>query len=145
MFVHYLSFFAQKDDMMARGVGDYKNMDSLTLIKLFSSKTLTEPNLATIAEQEVRSYLNSHFLSCRMLSKMLISPKITDSNDRSRYIVLCLKRYEWLLNFSKELCKIKNVDINDIFNDEYQICKDMVELLPAKINRIHHYGENPTL
>eukprot|EP00605_Chrysophyceae_sp_TOSAG23-4_P001540 GSChrysophyteH1.ASY1.ANO1.1688.1 assembled CDS len=140
MFTHYLSFFAPASDTTARGAANFIAMERGELVNVVSLK----PNLAAISEDEVRSFLNSHFLSCRMLSKMLIAPGATPS-ERSQYIARSLKRYEWIVKFTPQLCESKGVSREDIFGEEYSICKDMVELLPAKINRIHHLGENPII
>jgi hypothetical protein len=33
------------------------------------------------------------------------------------------------------------MDINTIFGEEIQICSDMINLLPSKIDRMHFLGE----
>ncbi len=140
MFTHYLSFFAPASDTTARGVGDFINMPRDELVTIITM----QPNLAAIAQEEARSYLNSHFLVCRMLSRLLIPPG-SNAHERSKYIALCLKRYEWLVKFAPKFCEGKDLNINDIFDEEFSIIKDMAELLPVKINKIHHLGENPTI
>ena len=63
------------------------------------------------------------------------------NTEGSEFLVLSLKRHDWLLKYTPTICKRKNMEINTIFKEEYQICKDMVELLPSKIDRMHFLGE----
>jgi len=140
MFAHYISFFASEKDATGRGAVNFLDypMDKL------ATAATTDPNAATISEDEVRSFLNAHFLCCRMMSKVLV-PHTATGAEQSRFMVHCLRRYEWLVKYGPTLCGIKKMDIDEIFGDEYQICKDMAALLPSKINRVHHFGEAPLL
>ena len=140
MFTHYISFFAQEQDNTARGAVDFSSYSMETL----ATAATMNPNIATISEDEVRSFLNAHFLCCRMLSKIML-PQTAPPAEQARYMVHCLKRYEWLRKFAPTLCEVKKVDVHAVFGEEWQICKDMSDLLPSKINRIFHMGETPTL
>jgi ferritin-like metal-binding protein YciE len=57
------------------------------------------------------------------------------------YLVASLHRYTWLLKYANNLCKKKSMDISTIFGEEIQICSDMINLLPSKIDRMHFLGE----
>ncbi len=91
--------------------------------------------------EEVRLYLNAHFLICRLVSKMISLPS-EPASERAGYFVSSLKHYEWLLKFAHKLCDQKQVKIDEVFTDEVNICQDMVGLLPSKINRMHYGGES---
>ena len=60
-------------------------------------------------------------------------------------MVACLKRYEMLKAYTEVICAKKNLDAKSVFGEELQICKDMVNLLPAKIDRMMRFNENPIL
>ena len=140
MFCHYASFFDKSDSSSARGVVNFKEFSLRDLI----DSGCTAPDDATISADEIRSFLNSHFLSARILSKVMISSD-TPKNERSIYMAGCLRRYEWLSKYVSKICKVKSIDINETFGEELSICVEMTELLPAKIHRIHNFGESPTL
>ena len=92
----------------------------------------------------MRSFLNAHFLSARFLSRVII-PTETPQGQRATYMVACLKRYEMLAAYTEAICTKKKLDAKTVFGEEVQICKDMVSLLPAKIDRMIRYNENPIL
>lgn len=117
MFSHYASFFAAEKDATGRGA---VNFADYSMDKLATAAT-TDPNAATISEDEVRSFLNAHFLCCRMMSKVLV-PHTASGMEQSKYMVHCLKRYEWLVKYGPALCGIKKMRIEDVFGDEYQVC-----------------------
>lgn len=111
--------------------------------------------LALISEEEVRPFLNAHFLSCRIMSKIIptalyLPPTTTTTTtkkkaaepNRAHYLVACLRRYEWLCKFTKQLCARRGLVINDVFGDELRICEEMVRLLPSKIDRMCYLGES---
>ena len=98
--------------------------------------------LGLISPDEIRPFLNAHFLCCRALSKLMVQPG--DSSVKANgaeYLVLSLEKHEWLIKFGMKLCLRKETNLQDIFHAEIQICKDMVELLPGKIDRMHFRGE----
>jgi hypothetical protein len=102
------------------------------------------PDEETISKEEVRSFLNAHFLSARLLSRVVI-PTDTPQTQRAAYMVACLKRYEMLSAYTEHICDAKKVEVGATFGEELQICRDMVNLLPAKIDRMHRFGENPII
>ena len=68
------------------------------------------------------------------------------NQDRAKYAVATLKRYEWLYTRCRQLCDNKDIQLEEIFRMEWNVCKDMVELMPSKINRIHYLGyDSPIL
>lgn len=55
----------------------------------------------------------------------------------------CLKKYQWIIQFVKELCSSKGIAAESIpFHDEMKICEEMVQLLPGKIHRMRTTGES---
>jgi len=146
MFSHYISFFLPvhladgKENPLARGPPLFRDM---ALNELAYSAN-QQPDDEAITNDEVRSFLNAHFLSARLLSRVVIAPD-TPQNQRATYMVACLKRYEMLATVTEPLCSKKGLDVAVTFGEELGICKDMVELLPSKIDRMHRLGENPIL
>jgi len=91
-----------------------------------------EPDMALITVEELRPFLNCHFLSCRMYQKFVY-------NSVEQEVValnVCLKMYEWLVQFAPKLCIAKGVELRDYFADEHTICQEMTALLPNKIDKI---------
>ena len=62
-------------------------------------------------------------------------------SQRSEPLVLSLHTYTWLASYAPALCAKKDVRVEDVFSEEFQICRDMVSLLPPKIDRMHFLGE----
>lgn len=60
----------------ASNVHNFESICSLSLKELMAS-SCESPNKSIIAIEEVRPYLNSHFLICRILTKLMIVPGIT--------------------------------------------------------------------
>lgn len=146
MFSHYISFFLPvhlpdgKENPLARGPRLFRDM---ALNELAYSAN-QQPDEEAISKDEIRSFLNAHFLSARLLSRVIVAPD-TPQNQRATYMVACLKRYEMLAAVTEPLCSKKGVAASATFGEELGICKDMVELLPSKIDRMHRLGENPIL
>lgn len=146
MFTHYISFFAPvhlpdgSENPMTRGGANFaeKTMNELAYL------ANAPPDEETISADEVRAFLNAHFLSARFLSRVII-PAETPQSQRATYMVACLKRYEMLKAYTEVICAKKNLDAKSVFGEELQICKDMVNLLPAKIDRMMRFNENPIL
>lgn len=106
------------------------------------SPPLSVPALITL--EEVRPFLNAVFLSCRALSKVVVLPSnlpSTQPRDRAFYLVQALRRYEWLVGFTKRICDRRGISAQEVFEEELQICRDMVQLLPGKIDRMCYLGE----
>lgn len=98
--------------------------------------------IGLISEEEVRPFLNGHFLSCRIMSKIIPAEAFLPSNDKSIFLVACLRRYEWLAKFAPMLCERRGVNIADVFGEELKICNEMKALLPSKIDRMCFLGED---
>lgn len=75
----------------------------------------------------------------RLISKISVPPELPPT-QRSHYLVAALKRYEWLVKAAPKYCTSKEISLDDIFRTEYELCKEMVELLPSRINRVHYLG-----
>ena len=107
-----------------------------------------------LSEEELRPFLNCHFLSARLLSKAIPVPPsspdhastVTDGpsqqGDKARFIKASLRRYQWLVDNGPKLCERKEVVFEEVFGLEGRVCADMAQLLPAKIDRMHHLGEH---
>ena len=61
--------------------------------------------------------------------------------QRSEPLVAALHTYTWLATYAPALCAKKGISVEDVFAEEHQICRDMVSLLPPKIDRMHFLGE----
>lgn len=79
-------------------------------------------------------------MAARALTKFFTTPIV--GMNRAKPTMLALKHYQWLLKYAPELADKKSVDIQTIFHEELSICKEMVELLPSKIDRMFHLGES---
>ena len=91
-----------------------------------------------ISEEEIRPFLNSHFLTCRILTKIVTKDT---PGAKGHYLIAALRRYDWLAKFAPKLCSKKGVSIDAVFKEEIKICVDMVKLLPSKIDRVMYMGE----
>ena len=113
-------------------------------------------SIGLLSGEEVRPFLNAHFMCCRAMSKIIINNNNENNNDSSNnnqnnsnrnrsktdYLVSSLHRYDWLSKYSIQLCLRKSLDIHAVFGAEVKICNDMVELLPSKLDRMHFHGES---
>jgi KIF-1 binding protein C terminal len=97
-------------------------------------------SIELLGGDEVRPFLNAHFLSCRALSKILPSSS-TAVKKRATGLVAALKRNEWLMKSATSLCEKKGISVDTVFEEERSICCEMVALLPSKIDRVHYRGE----
>jgi hypothetical protein len=142
MFAHFGFMYAQSKDRNSQNcLTGFETLPLHTLVGLFCA----EPDEALITLEEVRPFLNASFLSCRIVSKIIAHPLVLPSDrpaDRAHYLVACLHRYEWLVRFAPRICDRRGVALTDIFGEEYQICQDMVKLLPSKIDRMCYMGES---
>jgi hypothetical protein len=72
----------------------------------------------------------------------IICPSNTGSENCVMFLGACLKRYEWIVSFtSKVRGKREGVDMNELFGAEINICENMTQLLPPKIDRMVRFGE----
>jgi hypothetical protein len=99
---------------------------------------------AFISEEEVRPFLNAHFMSARQLSRLRAPPGTTGEAKRAHIqaTVLALDIYKWLLHAGPSLAETKKVNLEQIFGAEMSITTEMCELLPSKIDRMHYLGED---
>lgn len=134
--------YAQSKDRHAQS--NYAYLETLSiqdLVKVFCS----EPDESLITQEEVRPFLNAVFLMCRIMQKVIPYSGILPSSmpaDRAFYLVQCLSRYDWLLKIAPRLCEKRELDLMSIFPEEIQICREMVNLLPSKIDRMCYLGES---
>ena len=59
--------------------------------------------------------------------------------------MLALRKYTWLNSVTCSLCEKKELQLEDTFLNESVICKEMMALLPSKIDRMHYLGESSVL
>ena len=142
MLTHYLSFFARGTDPHGRGGGS-KPFSELSFQELFAID-FRDPDETLVTEEELRSFFNAHFYSCRVLSK-ITTPPDAPPQERSLPLTTCLRRYEWLHKIGPGICSRKGVKMDDVFLNENQIIEEMVKLLPSKIDRIFYRGESGML
>ena len=141
MFTNFLSYYARSDDRNNRGGGiPFTEMPFEELVAI----TFPDPDESLISAEEVRPFLNAHFLSCRVLSKTMM-PQEAAPQLRVLSMAACLKRYEWLHKNGPAICSRKDVDIHNIWGSEIDIVAEMISLLPAKIDRIFYRGESSIL
>ena len=108
-----------------------------TIDKLVNEGICMNPNYESIIQEEVRPYLNAHFLFCRILSKIINTSNIITI----KYLEICQHRYTWISQVTRTLCHMKNLKISDVFEEEMKICEEMSYLLPSKIMRMKQYNE----
>ena len=137
MFFHFASFY--KGDK-GGDVVDYSKFQ----LEDFVEAPFTQIDISLITIEEIRPFLNSHFLCARVFSKIL-SPPIIDVSRKTDnvsdkllvpYFIAALRRYEWLSKFAVELCNRKEVEISAVFKEEHEICVEMVKYLPNKIDKM---------
>jgi hypothetical protein len=65
--------------------------------------------IGLISEDEIRPFLNAHFLSCRILSKVIPSEQFFPPNNKLKayFLIACLRGYEWYNNVIKYIKYIK--------------------------------------
>jgi KIF-1 binding protein C terminal len=142
MFAHFTNMYAptgkRQDADPSYSVLKFEDYTAQQLC----ARACIEPDEVSVTAEEVRPFLNAHFMTCRALTK-LIAPPGSAPAQRSEGLVEALRRYSWLSKYGTALCERKGVDINDpaVFGEEIQICRDMTGLLPPKIDRMHYQGE----
>lgn len=111
-----------------------------------------------IDDGSMDAYLTCHFNIARMLSmrKGSVQEKVRDWSRRCvvhgvSWARLCvgltprlrsLARYKWLICVAPTLRTEENTDL---FATELEIAKQMVELLPPKIDRLHYTGRDVSM
>jgi hypothetical protein len=147
MFAHFTQMYAPttanitSSERPAAAASYWADMEKMQNHQVATSACLA-PDEAQISAEEVRPFLNAHFLSCRLMSKTIPTADYCPKEDRTFFMQQCLKRYEWIAIFAPKLCTSKGVDISECFSEELGICKDMVNLLPSKIDRMRYKGES---
>mmetsp|Transcript_33357 Transcript_33357/g.56006 ORF Transcript_33357/g.56006 Transcript_33357/m.56006 type:complete len:804 (-) Transcript_33357:146-2557(-) len=146
MFAHFTYLYA-----------NIKNRDATTVVQSLEDLPLyeavsmgcTQPDESLISAEEVRPFLNAHFLCCRIMSKVIATPAFlpapvssTAASNPAHFLVSCLRRYEWLSTFTTHICKLRGVSIEETFAEEHKIIQEMVKLLPSKIDRMTFLGES---
>jgi hypothetical protein len=142
-FAHFTYMYAANKDRDEKHT--VQHLEELPLYDL-PSWGCTEPDESSISEEEVRPFLNAHFLSCRIMSKVIATPSFLPPGSgpaqRAHYMVACLRRYQWLEKFAVKICDKRGVAVGDVFGEEHKICEEMVRLLPSKIDRMCFLGES---
>jgi len=140
MFSHFSGMYRPQDQRPVDVLSGDLNLKTDAELEALSASFCTVPDEASIVEDEVRLFLNAHFIAARSFSKLFA--KLTPKIRKSSPTLFALKRYQWLSEYAPKLCSIKGLDINNTFKDELAICQEMVALLPAKIDRIEYLGES---
>ena len=138
MFAHYTYLFAKSEDR--NKYSKNSPFEDLSIQELLSAACI-DPDESLISENEMRLFLNALFLSCRAMQKV-IPFKESTNQQRASFLIGSLKLYSWLAEKGKVICQRKNINIDDIFRSEIEVCKNMIELLPGKIDRIVYKGES---
>ena len=90
-----------------------------------------------LAEDEIRPYLNSQLYTCRLLSKALPTSASDQAVHQVQFLVESYKRYEVLKKLIEQVCKTKNLTVDDFgFGQEATIVSEMCNLLPAKLDNL---------
>ena len=92
--------------------------------------------IGKLSADELRPYFNTHFLSARLLSKVIVSYDASP-DEKAKYTVASLKHFEWICYNCLNFCKKVNVNCDEVFAIELKVSQDMMQLLPSKIDRIH--------
>eukprot|EP01038_Epipyxis_sp_PR26KG_P004400 gene4400-6223_t len=150
MFAHFTYLYSHRANNSIRGTNSTKpttitSFETMPLYQLVDM-TCQEPDESLITTEEIRPFLNAHFLTCRTLSKVITEdPSVLppgNNPNKAHFIVSCLKGYQWLSTFAPLLCTKKNIDIDVVFREEIIICNEMIKLLPSKIDRMCYLGES---
>ena len=90
----------------------------------------------TVDQDNLPSVLHANFNVARLLSRRR---KHESPREQVADLVASLDRYKFLVGFAR-----RNLGEDDpgVFKDELRICEEMVELMPAQIDRMHHNNES---
>jgi len=83
-------------------------------------------------DETVEAFLTAHFCIARLVGKRI------DPANRVRDAAESLARYRWLIRFAPKLLESA---APGTFEQELAMCREMAELLPEKISRMHYGGE----
>lgn len=93
-----------------------------------------DPDWKLLSADEVRPYLNSQFLCCRVMSK-IIPRQERVPGQTVRFLVASLKRYQWLAKMVPMAIEKKQIPLENIpFEEEFNITLEMCQLLPSKLD-----------
>lgn len=103
---------------------------SITYFQKFidSYKNLDGDMPEKFSEESFRPVVLAHFYIGRLYNKILTS----DLREKLDYCHQSLSEYKWIVNH----CDSKQPEYIESVRSEYDVCKDMVTLLPAKMDRI---------
>jgi len=87
----------------------------------------------TYPEELTRPVLLAQFCSARLYSKLMVTTQVQKLDNLNK----SLEGYRFVLDYCK-----KHSNIKDIMKLEYEICEEMVKLLPLKMNQV--IGVTPT-
>ena len=101
------------------------------LVKLSGATSLLEDDLST-----AEAYMTAHFCIARMLTRKL-SPELTSriSDQKAAF-----DRFTWIIKAVPKIAPRTSTGSNTFFKAELGMCKEMVTLLPAKIDHLQRRG-----
>lgn len=76
----------------------------------------------------LRSFLISKLNICRLNSKLLGTSPV----EQTHYLQLALQGYHWLVDYETQNVR----EVNEVFEEEIVLCREMIQLLPQKIELI---------
>lgn len=108
--------------LIEQGIQAFNNF----LISMHDKKTHKEPE--TYADECVRAALLAHFYLARLHSKA--------TNDRLEHLKESLEQYKIIIDYVD-----RHPQTRACIEQEYSICKEMIELLPFKIEQIRKISD----
>ena len=114
------------NDLFNNGITYFSKFIKILEFPLNRDPNITEP--ALIPTEYITSYIQCKFMIAAIYNKMIPN----NSDEHIKYISNAIKGYKFI---------VKYCDINNIvkqFQDQYNISKQLSELLPLKINQIQH-------
>ena len=153
LFAHFTSMYRSNErSQSCGGNGLLVEVDPASDLTTQMAKGCTllcmdDVDTAFITGEEVRPFLNAHFLAARMVGRIVDNGKTGGPagapSPSVQGSVLSLDIYRWLVKKGPGIAKKKETSTDEVFHEEFKICKEMVELLPAKIDRMHYNAEGP--
>ena len=127
-------------------------MDCIKFLSLFNTKEGKHPE--TVDKDNLPSVLMAHLNNARIFSKMFAQG---NAKLKIHWMTESLKEYKFIIAFGeknipeafeetkREAQLDPSIDISKlkpIFQDEMAHCREMVRLLPAKIDKLHYTGRD---
>ena len=106
--------------LLQKGIGQWDHF-----VELFRNPDGKLPD--TIDEQNVHIFLTAHMNRARLFTHLIYPPQ-----EAIRYVQRALETYKWVATYSANHKK----DLNPSFQDNIEYCKEMIELLPKKIEML---------